>query len=281
MTLHPLLALPFVIVMNAMPGTMHAQTESPRCTDSARAVRSGRLTSDNLEVLRHCPVTGPSALALAWTSGGAKSESDLAALVRSSTPSPQVYNAVLEVARNGAQPRPNRLAALQAMMAMHSPRLMADPAWMLTARVGDPIPVSVHGASVSSAPASHVTDVPGLLAQLSWEDRDSTVRHAAHVLRQSLEFSDPGHSPVRPGTITLTAGCRGLVTLESTENITLRLHVVFDGSSQSDDIWLKGSASGRPSVYPMHPPAGSVTVSYGGHQITSLTQRPSVPCPSK
>lgn len=281
MKLGSLVALTLLFVAIATPGVMRAQAESPQCTQSARAVESGRFTSGNIEALRECPVSGPSALAQAWKTGAARSESDLAALVRSSKPSLQVYNAVLEVAKNGGQPRANRLAALQAIMAMHSPRLSADPAWMLTAQVGDPIPVSADGASSSSAPPSHVTDVPDLLARLSWEDHESRVRHAAQVLRQSLEFSDPGQSPVRPGRITLTSGCRGLVTLKSTENITLRLHVIFEGSSQSDDIWLKGSVNGQPSAYSMHPPAGPIAVTYGGQQVARLTERPNAPCSRK
>ena len=232
-------------------------------------------------------VSGPAAVARAWLQG-VSSTTDLAALVRSSKSSPQVYDAVLEVARNTAQPRPNRLGALQAIMAMHNPRLEAEPAWLLAARVGDLIPVSGHSSGPSSAPPSHVTDVPELLARLSWDDRDSTVRHAAQVLRQSLELSNPGHSPLRPGAITLKAGCGGLVTLTNSENITLPLHVSFGVSSQSRELWLMGTANTltgaatrRPAGHPMHPPAGPVAVMYGGQQVARLTERPNLPCPSK
>lgn len=189
------------------------------------------------------------------------------------------YGAVLEAAKDGRRSRGSRLVALETLMRMHDPKLEAAPAWMLTAMVGDPIPVSAHGWGRSSAPPSHTTDVPQLLAELSWNERDPGIRHAAQVLRQSLELSDPGHSPLRPGAISLTVACGDRVTLESTENITLPLLVIFEGSAQADSIWLKGVVNGQPSTHRMYPPAGPIAVTYAGRQVARLTQRRSNPCP--
>ena len=206
------------------PAVAAAQTEPAECAASARAVEAGRLGQADLDELKyHCPVSAPAALAKAWTGGVVTTPAEFALLAQRSVADAQVYHAVLDVAGNSGRSTAARLAALQSLIAMYDPQRLADPQWLATAHVGDPIPIITHAARASSAPATHVTDVPELLARLSWDDGDAVVRHAATVLRQSLAWSDPRHTPVRAGAVSLVAGCRGLVTLLSTENITLDL----------------------------------------------------------
>lgn len=262
---------------------VRAQTDPPRCAEAARNVEVGPLRQADVDALAlNCPASGNAGIAKAWTASIVRSREELNLLVQRSGPDLRVYQAVIGVVAGKDRPTEARLAALQSLLSMHEPGRIATRAWMVAARVGDELPYSAHGGGPSHAPAAHATEVPALLAQLSWEDPDSVVRHAATVLRQSLEFTDPGTAPVRPGTITLSPGCRGLVTLRNAENITLPLRI--ESVSGADEIWLRPKpwVEGQPNVgYPWNPPAGPVVVKYGGREVARLNQRPATPCPPK
>ncbi len=268
-------------LLSEAPATLAAQGEPSQCVQAARALEAGRVAQADLVTLKACPASRPLALATAWLSSAPRTREDLELLAQYSFPDPPVYRAVLDVAGSAAIPQATRLAALRTAMAMVDPQLLATPEWLAAAHVGDPIQRPAdQQVRLGPAPPSSTTDIPALLARLSWEEPDAVVRHAALVLRQALELSDPGNAPVRPGTITLTVACHGVVMLRNTENITLLLQI--ESASGAHEVWLSGlhgrKSKGQQGEFPIYAPVRPVAVKYGGREVARLTERPSTSC---
>jgi hypothetical protein len=232
--------------------TSFAQTEPAECAAAARSVSARAARSAEIEQLASCPNSGPDALKAVWQNAGPVAEPELAALVRSSrkTRDGRVYGAVT---------------------------------WLRSARVGDPppsAPDAFTGTGSVPLPESRLADFPVLLSRLAHGDRDSSVAQAALRLRQYLALSDPDHTPVPPNAVRLVAGCRNLLSLQSTLDVTIPLHVRVVGTSTERTYTLKRWVSGPPVQLTLDLPPGQVAVTYGnGRELARLADRTG-PCPA-
>jgi hypothetical protein len=175
-----------------------------------------------------------------------------------------------------------RLAALEVLAAYYSPELAASSEYLTSARVGDPIPGSVHHALSSGAaetlPDQRRREIATLLALLVQSDPDPVVRGAALRLRQGLAYRDPKNIPVQADVVSLAAGCGPRVTLQSRADISLPLRVRVLGTSYDQTFWLKGLVNGQPSKIPLALPRGTVVAGVGDQELTRLSKR-DAPCP--
>jgi hypothetical protein len=265
--------------------TSFAQTEPAECAAAARSVSARAARSAEIEQLASCPNSGPDALKAVWQNAGPVAEPELAALVRSSrkTRDGRVYGAVTAIAGDAGKPTQVRLASLSVLAAYYRPDLAPSMGWLRSARVGDPppsAPDAFTGTGSVPLPESRLADFPVLLSRLAHGDRDSSVAQAALRLRQYLALSDPDHTPVPPNAVRLVAGCRNLLSLQSTLDVTIPLHVRVVGTSTERTYTLKRWVSGPPVQLTLDLPPGQVAVTYGnGRELARLADRTG-PCPA-
>jgi hypothetical protein len=256
-----------------------AQTEPASCAAAAQSVSTSSPRSVDVERLAQCPMSGPSALSAVWQRTTQIAEPELNALVESSTRTRdgRVYGAVAAVAADNGRPTPVRLASLAVLSAYYRPDLAPTMSWLRSARIGDPIPSAPDayaGTGIVPVPDARLVDFPALLFRLAREGGDSTVARAALRLRQYLALTDPNHTPVAAGAVRLVAGCRNLVTLQSTLDVTIPLRVRVAGTTTEHIYTLKRWVSGPPIQLALDLPPGTVVASYGsGRELARLIDR--------
>jgi len=274
-----------VSVMALSAHALLAQSESPACATAARSIGTKTARAAEIERLGTCPSSGPDALKAAWQSAGSMAEPELAALVQSSkrTRDARVYGAVSTITADGGRPAELRLASLSVLSTYYRPDLAPSMGWLRSAHVGDPVPAIADGYSTPGAvplPETRSVDFPALLARLARSDPDSNVAKAALRLRQYMALSDPDHTPIAANAVRLAAGCRNILTLQSTLDVTIPLRVQIVGTKTEHTYTLKRWVSGPPVQLTLDLPPGPVLVTYGnGHELARLTDRKG-PCPA-
>ncbi len=259
--------------------TSAAQVEPPVCAAAARAATTQTLRSAEIAQLAECPTSGPNALGTTWQHAGSLAGPELAALIGSSrrTRDGRVYAAAAAAAADRTRPNELRLASLSVLSAYYRADLAPSLGWLQSARIGDPIPVSTDaydGTGVVPLPANRLVEFPRLLYRLAQGDRDSSIAQAALRLRQYLALSDPEHTPVSPNAVRLVAGCRNLLSLESTLDVTIPIRVRVLGTTTEHTYTLNRWVGGPPIKLTLDLPPGAVIASVGdGHELARLADR--------
>lgn len=263
--------------------TAYAQKDSPRCAESAQAVRQGQATANDLRVLAKCPSSGPQALSKLWAAPDLISSVELSSLLSASKAlrDNRLYQAALAASRNAGHSLDARLASLELLTAYYDRRLAVTRNYLTSATLGDPIPAQPHAQGLAgddALPEGRAREIPELLADLAQNETDAVLRGAALRLRQALAYRDPQNIPVREGVVALRAGCGPRVAVESSADISLPLRVRVLGTPYDETFWLKGLAGSKPSSMLLAPPAGTVVVSIADRELARLTKR-EAPCP--
>ena len=192
----------------------------------------------------------------------------------------RIHAQAVQAARDAAAERPLRLAALRVLVTGIRPEVSLSSQWLATARLGDPLPRSMHGGGVPTLAATSAQReaVQSTLAQLALSDADAEVRRASLVLRQALVYADPTLAAVEPNSVRLVAGCADRVRLETMSDISVPYVVRVEGTAFDRTIWMKPPRNGEPSRIELALPAGIVTVTVADRAVARLDARPG-PCP--
>lgn len=263
--------------------TMVAQTEPTACASAARAARTAGVSAADISRLASCPVSGPEALQAAWQSATRLSDTGVEALIRSSRRNRdgRLYSAVSAIAADPSRATVLRLAALSVLASYYRPDMTPSVHWLRSARVGDPVPSAsdaYSAAGLVSLPESRTTEFPRLLQELVQSGADSAVSSAALRMRQYIALTYPDDTPIPSGAVRLIAGCRNLLTLQSTLDVTIPLRVEVLGTSAVHTYSLKRWNNRQPVQLTLDLPPGTVVVTYGrGRELARLTNR-SGPC---
>jgi hypothetical protein len=189
-----------------------------------------------------------------------------------------LYRTVLAVAGDAARPTAVRLSVLGLLARYYDPQWETTPEWLTTARVGDEVPHSMHYHPAPRPDASIVSEFPELVTRLAWNDPDPVVRGAALRLRAWLAMSDPDHTPVKAGSVSLVVECGTQVRLESTSDVTLRLTMRVLGTRFQTTFLFAGlrdrivppPANGRVRGRLYSLPPGIVVVIANGHEVARV-----------
>lgn len=274
-------AFALAVVLAARPTGLAAQGEPAGCAAWASAVEGAEATVSALDHLAECPVSGPPALSVAWARPVAPGTPEFNSLLSTSSTvrNATLYRTILGIAADAGRPTAVRLGVLGLLARYYDPKWEATPEWLTTARVGDEVPHNMHYRPAPRPDRSIVSEFPKLVTQLAWNDPDPVVRGAALRLRAWLAVSDPANTPVAPNSIVLVAGCGNDVTVESFADVTTPFTLRVLGTPYRDEIGLAGlkdtrifkaPPNGQPRKILKSLPAGIVTASVGGFEITRL-----------
>ena len=263
------------IVSIAAP--LMGQNEPTVCAARVASLTSGTPQGPSAREVVRCPVSGPSALALYWTRGDRFDEIEDWIVGASATIRDQrVFRAVSAVARSD-RPRADRIDALMVLARYYDDRYRPTEAFLegdepgpsLPRRVGVREPV----VGLDPLPADSREQIGRIVFQLAMSDPDSSVRSAAHRLRQAFVIDDPANNPLAEGAVQLVAGCGREITVRSTADIDVTVDLVVPEATYRAPVTIRAGSASKPAELKVVVPNGTVVARNGDHELARLTSR--------
>lgn len=262
-----------------------AQGEPRDC--AARSAKVLRVKPEQRypNLLYDCPVSGPAALAELWTrsTGMTPVERNELRYASGAVLDARLFEAVLGVVRSPRYAVQDRFAALSVLLKYYDNSyaeidadFLADPGSLKCLPRVSHAPTQVDGALKLPSDARRL--IAEELAQRAWTDEDETFRRMAHRVRGALVFRYPEYTPVREGSILLIAGCGDRVTLRSTADISLPIHVGVLGTNFANRGGIRAGTETKPAEILFGLPPGVVVATLGGRELARLQER-DAPCP--